>query len=859
MNYKQHKDFMSSLRNLYQSGGQPQKAAEQVQALMGRISTEENDPFKGMNLTHKGESRIKKCIKYDLNNFARLITIQDNGIIVFCFVGDHKDCDKWLDRNKGSTLIADEHNQLNIVQMSSVGDSPETRPTGPSALTQGKLFDGLPEVYFEKLITGVQRKFIRQLEDIESIHDENDIYTITEKIDDKERALAIYEVFILLRQDKRQQALDRLKLFLGETQIAEALTAEEIATLADSETIKTLRADDPRFQRAFEHFVKCASYMDWMLFLHPDQETIVNRDLNGPSKLVGVSGSGKTCIVVKRAIRLANKYANEKILILTLNRPLARLISDMVDSACIPDIRKRIHVMPFFSLCQELLNKYEPQNSKLYDDVTWKSMEHIDEVWREFYRCEVSNDDAQILLPIHDSLIARSVDAEQYIREEFDWIRSAFSPNERNNYFRTERTGRNYPLDTNFRQFLIQGLEAWERKMRAVGITDYLGIATAVYKYLDRINPIYRCILIDESQDFGTIEYQIINSLGKTGENSLFFCGDAAQQVSAKHRSFRDAGINIPSSNTLKIKKNYRNSRENLRAAFDVLLGNLSEEMLDSVDFEILDPEYANFSAAPPLMLRANNLEDEIACAFGYLKEEVEKNPNKKSCLAICGYSLYRIQKFGLKLGIPVLDGSITIESGNLYLSDLEQTKGFEFDTMIIVNCNDGVIPDVLKPEKEQFSDLARFYVAMTRAKNQLIVSYSVKQSLLLAKAEANFLSDEWASHVLAEWVVPHGTPPTLNSIRHEYDPKPEKHPFDMSGSEFLYTKYALGSNTLLIEKLRNVISGNSTIRDRVPVEWATIRKAIEDTKNNVGSRQAFGPEGIRQFREFVEKFKNVN
>jgi hypothetical protein len=234
------------------------------------------------------------------------------------------------------------------------------------------------------------------------------------------------------------------------------------------------------------------------------------------------------------------------------------------------------------------------------------------------------------------------------------------------------------------------------------------------------------------------------------------------------------------------------------------------------------------------------------------LKEEVAKNPDKKVCLAICGHSIYRIQKFGFTLGLPVLDGTITIENGNLYISDLEQTKGFEFDTIIIVNCNDGVIPDILKPEKEQFRDLARFYVAMTRAKNQLIVSYSVKQSSLLANAEKNFLQDDWTAHVLAEWVVPQGVPPTLDFIRNEHDTSSKKHPVEMSGPEFLYTNYAIGLNSLLIDKLRNVISGQSIIRDGVPVAWITLGKAKTDTDNIGRSRQAFGPEGIRLFRELL-------
>ena len=739
-------------------------------------------------------------------------------------------------------MVADEHNQLNTVQMTLTDDPPETRLTGETALTMGKLYEKLPNDCFDRLTENVPFSVAKKLSALESINDEKIIYEAVENIADKELSLAIYESFVLLRQDKCQQALDRIKVYFGESQLADNLSEEELSALADSETIKTIAADDPRFQKVFEHFVASASYMDWMLFLHPDQEKIVKQDFSGPAKLLGVSGSGKTCIVVQRAVRLAEKYPSEKILVLTLNRPLSRLIADMVDAACFQEIRENIDVMPFFGLCQKLLHDFEPTGDKLYDDRTWKSKEHIDEVWREFYRCELNNHDAAILSPIHDSLIARSVDAEQYLREEFDWIRSAL------------------PLDVKARNLVLGGLTAWEKKMRLVGVTDYLGISTALYKYLGQLKALYRCVLVDESQDFGTIECEIIKKIVQDGENNLFFCGDAAQQVSAKHRSFRDAGIEIPSNNCTVVLKNYRNSREILQSAYDVLESNLLQEnaideMLKASDFEILYPEYANFSSAPPLMLKCNNLENELAYALGYIQQELSISRNKKACLAICGYSSYQVQKYGLMLGVPVLDENITIEDGNIYLSDLEHTKGFEFDTIIIANCNADVIPDTLKPEKEQFRDLARFYVAMTRAKSQLIVSYSIKQSPLLANAEKYFLPDDWSFHVPEDMVVNNGVPPSLDQIRTYGDNIPLRHPFDMTGPEFLYTRGALGLQNLLIEKLRNVIPGRSTIREGSTVAWTTIGRAKLDTDTSASSRQAFGPEGMRLFRELTASF----
>jgi hypothetical protein len=182
--------------------------------------------------------------------------------------------------------------------------------------------------------------------------------------------------------------------------------------------------------------------MDWMLFLNTEQEKLVNKDFSGTAKLLGVSGSGKTCIVVRRAIRLAEKYTNQNILIITLNKSLAQLINNLVDYAALPEIREQIEVKAFFEICQSYLYQFEPNNRKIYDDKTWKSEEHIDAIWREYYRCELNNNDASVLLPVHDYLISKSINAEAYIREEFDWIRSAVTKDKRQKYLHLERRGR---------------------------------------------------------------------------------------------------------------------------------------------------------------------------------------------------------------------------------------------------------------------------------------------------------------------------------------------------------------------------------------------------------------------------------
>ncbi len=91
-----------------------------------------------------------------------------------------------------------------------------------------------------------------------------------------------------------------------------------------------------------------------------------SRSSDGPSLLSGVSGSGKTCVAVKRAIRLAEANKQSQVLLITLNRSLAGLIRLLVDQAAIGlEERMRIKVISFFELCQEHDDLYAPVAAQL--------------------------------------------------------------------------------------------------------------------------------------------------------------------------------------------------------------------------------------------------------------------------------------------------------------------------------------------------------------------------------------------------------------------------------------------------------------------------------------------------------------
>src|ERR1019366_653596 len=135
-------------------------------------------------------------------------------------------------------------------------------------------------------------------------------------------------------------------------------------------------------------------------------------------------------------------------------------------------------------------------------------------------------------------------------------------------YLKAEREGRSIGFEESYRKLILDGLNYWEQKMKDVGVIDYLGLANLLARYSNLIVPKYRCILVDEVQDFGTLELKLVRKLVKENENDLFLTGDIAQQVYNKHHRLRHAGINILPGGWLKILKNYRNSREILEAAY---------------------------------------------------------------------------------------------------------------------------------------------------------------------------------------------------------------------------------------------------------------------------------------------------
>jgi superfamily I DNA/RNA helicase len=842
-------DFGRALNKLWRKGGRFQKAADEVLAVIGSASLRD-DPFASLRQTHHGESRIKNCIKFDLENFCRLITVRVGEAWILLYCGSHEECDRWLDTNRGLLPVVSESGVV-AATWESIGSSGLGLSGSHAA---GKLYQKIDEEYFERLINGLNRGIVREIEAFEAHVVDAELWETLARVESDEQRLALFDVLAMLRAGKAAEATLRAKLYLGIAQPLAFIPIEDLPELVDSAVIRRIDPTSTTYKEALVRFMRTARYRDWMLFMHPNQEAVADEDFAGSAKLVGVSGSGKTCVVVRRAARLAKLYPYEKVLVLTLNPALAKLIRTLIVESCDPKEAERITVQPFYELCRELMLRFDPRGERKYREITWKHDEHVDEIWLEYYRCENNNDDAAVLQNLHDHLLARSWNPDAYIREEIDWLRSALPVSDYESYLDTERVkrkGRTVPLSTAYRQDVLKGAEGWTDKMNVVGVRDLLSLAQAVCERIDQLSPEYRCALVDEVQDLGNVELRIVRALVPPNENDLFFTGDAAQAVTSKYQSLREIGIEVPSASSRRLDLNYRNSREILDVAHSILKDHMTEEMKDREDLPILDPEYSQFSGSTPVLLEAASLAEELSAAIQLANETIGTKPLAKVCIAVCGHSHYELSQYGAEIGLPVLDGSIDVDDGEIFLSDLEQTKGFEFDVVCIVNCSHGVIPDGGAPDSERFRDLARFYVAMTRAKTDLVLSWSHAPSVFVKGRGNQLLEAKWSDYIDLSKTKNVKAPTILEEL---HESSANHNWRTMTGPELLFSPYALGVSIELSTKIRQLVDGSGVRKGNDRIKWRTMGDAADDYRRNSISRRQWGPEVGRQFEELVSR-----
>jgi hypothetical protein len=448
----------------------------------------------------------------------------------------------------------------------------------------------------------------------------------------------------------------------------------------------------------------------WAVFLHPAQRRLVERDYNGPARISGSAGTGKTIVALHRAVALARRHPQGRVLLTTFSKALANALRIRLRTLTgnEPDIAGRIAVHPVTGIGYDLYTAAFGQPS--------------------------------IAPPALIESLLRQADAEvqghrfshRFLIGEWCEVVDAWQLGSWEDYRDVARLGRKTRIGGKQREILwsiFERVRTGLAERKAVTWPDLFGRVAA---HMAANKPPFDFVVVDEAQDVGVAELRFLACLAPNRADGLFFAGDLGQRIFQQPFSWRSLGVDVRGrSYTLRI--NYRTSHQ-IRVQADRLL----PPALSDVDGVSEDRRgtVSVFNGPFPTIETFDDPEQESeavgAWIAGLFKDGVQ--PHEIGVFVRSTHELRRA-KAAVKHADATsaeLSDRIEVTPGKLSISKMHLAKGLEFRAVAVMACDDEVIPSQERIENvadeadlEDVYNTERhlLYVACTRARDHLLVT----------------------------------------------------------------------------------------------------------------------------------------
>ncbi len=486
---------------------------------------------------------------------------------------------------------------------------------------------------------------------------------------------------------------------------------EALCTFIDSEEFKRALAGDMQ---------------DWMLFLAPDQRQIVNRQFAGPARIRGVAGSGKTVIAIHRARRLGKQIGGDKtVLFLTFGNRLPNIIRHLLlqlAGAGAPEMTA-IECCTIHQWCGRFL-------SRLGCPATVGKPEDIQAVLQQTIA---------VGRQAHPRLSALWGRGPKFFADEIKYAIKGRAIDTVDEYLALERSGRGTALGEAERRAVWVVYQAYQLQLQQLRVCDWEDVILHALKLAQAgaLTRPYRAAVVDEIQDLGEATLRLVRAIVLPGENDLFLVGDGLQRLYPGGYTLGRVGIDIAGRGTL-LRRNYRNTHEILNAAFAMMSGVRYNDLEDLVT-ETTQPEYSLRHGPVPALRGFGTPEEEIAWVLDKMAELKTREGYRDDAFAI----LYRMRKpylgiitqmVGTRCALAELTNDANTYFGaGVKHSTFDSAKGLEFKVVLVVGVTDGhfvpyddwSLQEGAELEEHLMRERSRLFVAMTRARDQLYLSYS--------------------------------------------------------------------------------------------------------------------------------------
>lgn len=438
----------------------------------------------------------------------------------------------------------------------------------------------------------------------------------------------------------------------------------------------------------------------WGVFLHPSQRDLVDRSFNGPARVAGSAGTGKTIVAIHRAVRLAREEPNARILLASFSQSLAEAMAKklLVLAPETGGIVPRITCVSFRGIAEQMFQLEHGARPRIASEA----------VLRERLR------EAAAAVNLKGF-------SDRFLLSEWSNVIDAWGIASFEAYATVQRMGRKSRLGPNQRERLWPVFDAVRRALAVERYTTWAEVFGALATALEgKANKPFDHIILDEAQDLAPAELRFFAALAPNAPDALFLAGDMGQRIFQHPYSWATLGVDVRGrSHTLKVC--YRTSQQ-IRKAADHLLPTVLRDV-DGMEDERRGIVSVFDGPAPTVETFVTPAEEAAAVGkvvAGWLSE---------------GIASHEIGIF-VRTADLVARARLAVENlasaGDVATCPMHLAKGLEFRAVVVMACDEGILPldervadaaDEAELDEIYETERRLLYVACTRAREHLLLT----------------------------------------------------------------------------------------------------------------------------------------
>ncbi|MCX5206872.1 UvrD-helicase domain-containing protein [Streptomyces sp. NBC_00237] len=487
----------------------------------------------------------------------------------------------------------------------------------------------------------------------------------------------------------------------------------------------------------------------WKVYLHPTQRKIVERNYNGPARVSGGPGTGKTIVALHRVARLAAALPaghGKPILLTTYTKNLTADLRSRLTSLMGPEPLARVDIKHIDQLAQSVLNENVApgsQRSVIGDDPALNVLREV--------------------LFEHDE---QRWDAE-FLFDEWQQVVLGQSIATRQDYFKARRAGMGRALSRPERAVIWKLLDQFTLRLNSMSRETWAQAAERAARYeYERARKIqaraerkqdigggdlthlddnssamrylrhrYQHIVVDEAQDLSPAHWKMLRAMAAPGPDDLFIAGDTHQRIYDRQVTLSTVGINIR-GRASKLTLSYRTTQEILDQAAKVVGDAPYDDLDDGTD--TLDGYHSLLRGPAPELVPCADWNEEITRLAEALKEwraEIAspaengtvRDPSGTMAVCVADSDMAGRVATDLEIKHGITTATLTKEGpqggGEVHIGTMHRFKGLEYQKLAIVGASDGILPRSSITEKYATSDPRRYERELKKSRNQLFVA----------------------------------------------------------------------------------------------------------------------------------------